>query len=130
MTTAAQSRSDAGLATALRISVSRLARRLRVERIAQGSIHQALSDTQLAALAALTLEGNNSDLTASTAYITGNPEEPPANPGQFFAAVSMLLDEASTDDAQITGGGIGTLLVAALFMRVFPELRRLERLEG
>jgi DNA-binding MarR family transcriptional regulator len=55
MTTAAQSRSDAdaGLATALRISVSRLARRLRVERIAQGSIAQALSDTQLAALAAL-----------------------------------------------------------------------------
>ena len=53
MTTAAQSRSDAGLATALRISVSRLARRLRVERIAQGSIHQVLSDTQLAALAAL-----------------------------------------------------------------------------
>src|ERR1035437_8374468 len=53
MTTAAQSRSDAGLATALRISVSRLARRLRVERIVQGSIHQALSDTQLAALAAL-----------------------------------------------------------------------------
>ncbi len=53
MTTAAQSRSDAGLATALRISVSRLARRLRVERIAQGSIAQALSDTQLAALATL-----------------------------------------------------------------------------
>jgi DNA-binding MarR family transcriptional regulator len=53
MTTAAQSRSDAGLATALRISVSRLARRLRVERIAQGSIAQVLSDTQLAALAAL-----------------------------------------------------------------------------
>jgi DNA-binding MarR family transcriptional regulator len=53
MTTAAQRWSDAGLATALRISVSRLARRLRVERIAQGSIEQALSDTQLAALAAL-----------------------------------------------------------------------------
>jgi DNA-binding MarR family transcriptional regulator len=53
MTIAAQSRSDAGLATALRISVSRLARRLRVERIAQGSIAQALSDTQLAALATL-----------------------------------------------------------------------------
>ena len=53
MTISAQSRSDAGLATALRISVSRLARRLRVERIAQGSIAQELSDTQLAALAAL-----------------------------------------------------------------------------
>lgn len=53
MTISAQSRSDAGLAPALRISVSRLARRLRVERIAQGSIAQELSDTQLAALAAL-----------------------------------------------------------------------------
>jgi DNA-binding MarR family transcriptional regulator len=53
MMTAAQSRSDAGLATSLRISVSRLARRLRVERIAQGQVEHALSDTQLAALAAL-----------------------------------------------------------------------------
>jgi DNA-binding MarR family transcriptional regulator len=53
MTTAVQHRSDAGLATALRISVSRLARRLRVERIAQGPGEYALSDTQLAALAAL-----------------------------------------------------------------------------
>jgi len=53
MTTAVQNRSDAGLATALRISVSRLARRLRVERIAQGQGDHALSDTQLAALAAL-----------------------------------------------------------------------------
>src|SRR5215475_9757457 len=31
-----QSRSDAGLATSLRISVSRLARRMRAERVAQG----------------------------------------------------------------------------------------------
>jgi DNA-binding MarR family transcriptional regulator len=53
MMTVAQSRSDAGLATSLRISVSRLARRLRVERIAQGPVEHALSDTQLAALAAL-----------------------------------------------------------------------------
>ena len=27
-------------------------------------------------------------------------------------------------------GGVGTLIVAALWMRIFPELRRLERLEG
>ena len=47
-----QSRSDAGLATSLRISVSRLARRMRAERIAQG-LQPELSDTQLAALAAL-----------------------------------------------------------------------------
>lgn len=41
-----------GLATSLRISVSRLARRMRAERAAQG-LQPELSDTQLAALAAL-----------------------------------------------------------------------------
>jgi DNA-binding MarR family transcriptional regulator len=46
-------RSDAGLATALRISVSRLARRLRVERTVPGLAEPDLSETQLAALAAL-----------------------------------------------------------------------------
>jgi DNA-binding MarR family transcriptional regulator len=50
--TSPQTRTDAGLATVLRISVSRLARRLRAERIAQG-LQPELSDTQLAALAAL-----------------------------------------------------------------------------
>jgi DNA-binding MarR family transcriptional regulator len=49
----ADTRSDAGLATALRISVSRLARRLRVERLGLGGTETALSDIQLAALAAL-----------------------------------------------------------------------------
>src|SRR6201992_933807 len=49
----AATRSDAGLATALRISVSRLARRLRVERHSLGGTETALSDIQLAALAAL-----------------------------------------------------------------------------
>jgi DNA-binding MarR family transcriptional regulator len=52
MTTPQQTRSDAGLATALRISVSRLARRLRAERLTKG-LEPGLSDTQLAALAAL-----------------------------------------------------------------------------
>ena len=47
-----QSRSDSGLATSLRISVSRLARRMRAERVAQG-LQPELSDSQLAALAAL-----------------------------------------------------------------------------
>jgi DNA-binding MarR family transcriptional regulator len=46
-------RSDAGLATAMRISISRLARRLRVERLGLGGTETALSDIQLAALAAL-----------------------------------------------------------------------------
>jgi DNA-binding MarR family transcriptional regulator len=49
----ADTRSDAGLATALRISISRLARRLRVERLGLGATEAALSDIQLAALAAL-----------------------------------------------------------------------------
>jgi DNA-binding MarR family transcriptional regulator len=44
---------DAGLATAMRISVSRLARRLRVERLGLGGTETVLSDIQLAALAAL-----------------------------------------------------------------------------
>ncbi len=44
---------DAGLATAMRISISRLARRLRVERLGLGGTETVLSDFQLAALAAL-----------------------------------------------------------------------------
>jgi|SRR5579875_397528 DNA-binding MarR family transcriptional regulator len=51
--TASQSKSDIGLATALRISVSRLARRLRVERMAHGVAGSDLSDTQFAALSVL-----------------------------------------------------------------------------
>jgi DNA-binding MarR family transcriptional regulator len=50
-------RSDAGLATGLRISVNRLARRLRVERTVPGLGELAVSDTQLAALAALDRHG-------------------------------------------------------------------------
>jgi len=52
MTKPQETRSDAGLASALRISVSRLARRLRAERQSEG-LEPDLSDTQLAALAAL-----------------------------------------------------------------------------
>lgn len=44
---------DAGLATTMRISVTRLARRLRVERLGLGDTEMVLSDIQLAALAAL-----------------------------------------------------------------------------
>jgi DNA-binding MarR family transcriptional regulator len=44
---------DAGLATAMRISITRLARRLRVERLGLGETDVVLSDIQLAALAAL-----------------------------------------------------------------------------
>jgi DNA-binding MarR family transcriptional regulator len=56
MTTSPHARSDAGLATALRISVSRLARRLRAERYSAG-LEPGLSDTQLAALATLERRG-------------------------------------------------------------------------
>jgi DNA-binding MarR family transcriptional regulator len=50
--TSTQTRTDAGLANGLRISVSRLARRLRVER-AGGLAESALSDTQVTVLAVL-----------------------------------------------------------------------------
>jgi DNA-binding MarR family transcriptional regulator len=55
--TKSEHRSDPGLATALRISVSRLARRLRVERAAPGLGEPDLSETQLAALATLERHG-------------------------------------------------------------------------
>jgi DNA-binding MarR family transcriptional regulator len=56
--TTLQTRSDAGLASALRISVSRLARRLRVERAVHGApALSELSDTQLGALATLEHHG-------------------------------------------------------------------------
>jgi DNA-binding MarR family transcriptional regulator len=51
--TATQTRTDAGLATSLRISVSRLARRLRAQRAVSGMTEAVLSETQLAALSAL-----------------------------------------------------------------------------
>jgi DNA-binding MarR family transcriptional regulator len=51
--TATRTRTDAGLATALRISVSRLARRLRAQRTLSGLTEAVLSETQLAALSAL-----------------------------------------------------------------------------
>ena len=53
MMTATRTRTDAGLATALRISVSRLARRLRAQRATAGLAEAVLSETQLAALSAL-----------------------------------------------------------------------------
>src|SRR5436190_16573665 len=53
MMTATLTRTDAELATALRISVSRLARRLRAQRATAGLTEAVLSETQLAALSAL-----------------------------------------------------------------------------
>jgi DNA-binding MarR family transcriptional regulator len=56
MTIPPETKSDAGLASALRISVSRLARRLRAERAVHG-LQPELSDTQLGALATLERKG-------------------------------------------------------------------------
>ena len=69
MTTVTRTRTDAGLATALRISVSRLARRLRAQRAASGLTEAVLSETQLAALSALEVHqaktpGELAELTA------------------------------------------------------------------
>src|SRR5712692_3425205 len=55
--TQSEHRSDPGLATALRISVRRLARRLRFERSAPGLGEPDLSETQLAAVATLERHG-------------------------------------------------------------------------
>lgn len=54
--TTPETRSDAALASVLRISVSRLARRLRAERAAHG-LQPELSDTQIGALATLERKG-------------------------------------------------------------------------
>src|SRR5215469_12420069 len=48
MMTTTRTRTDAGLATALRISVSRLARRLRAQRTTSGMTEAVLSETELA----------------------------------------------------------------------------------
>src|ERR1700735_3455225 len=53
--TAPRTTTEAGLSTALRISVSRLARRLRAQRTTSGMTEAVLSETQLAALSALEL---------------------------------------------------------------------------
>jgi MFS family permease len=55
----------------------------------------------------------------------------------FVGASNQLGDFRAGSVAALLGavpaavlGGVGTLIVAALWMRIFPELRRLERLEG
>src|SRR6516162_5714750 len=77
-------RSDPGLATALRISVSRLARRLRVERTAAGLGEPDLSETQLAALA--TLERHGSMTPGELA------EHEKVQPPSMTRVISVLVD--------------------------------------
>ena len=65
MMTASQTSTEAGLATALRISVSRLARRFRAQRTTSGLTEAVLSETQLAALSALEVHQAESDHCAN-----------------------------------------------------------------
>jgi DNA-binding MarR family transcriptional regulator len=81
--TSAQNRSDAGLATRLRISVTRLARRLRVERGGPGPGGYVLSDTQFAALAALERHG-----TMSPGELADHEKVQPPSMTRVIAALS------------------------------------------
>jgi DNA-binding MarR family transcriptional regulator len=82
--TQSEHRPDPGLATALRISVSRLARRLRVERAAPGLGEPDLSETQLAALATLERHG------AMTPG--GLAEHEKVQPPSMTRVISVLVD--------------------------------------
>jgi DNA-binding MarR family transcriptional regulator len=77
-------RSDAGLATALRISVSRLARRLRVERSVPGLSEPDLSETQLAALSALERHG-----AMTPGELAGHEK---VQPPSMTRVISVLVD--------------------------------------
>src|SRR6202050_5453711 len=73
--TTQETESDAGLASELRISVTRLARRLRAERAADGlPVLSELADTQMGALGTLVAHG------AMTTGALGEPEkvQPPS----------------------------------------------------
>jgi hypothetical protein len=74
---------DAGLATAMRISITRLARRLRVERLGLGGTEAILSDIQLAALAALERHdamtpGELAEHERNAGWSAGRPTRPTA----------------------------------------------------
>jgi DNA-binding MarR family transcriptional regulator len=112
--TTPQPRSDAGLATALRISVSRLARRLRAERIALG-LQPDLSDTQLGVLATLV---NHGPMTPGELA-----EHEKVQPPSMTRVIAVLEDRSlviraphSTDRRQViltvTDGGRDVILQA------------------
>ena len=75
---------DAGLATTLRISVSRLARRLRVERTVPGQAEPVLSDTQFAALATLEKHG-----AMSPGELAGHERVQPPSMTRVIAALEQ-----------------------------------------
>ena len=94
--TSSQTRSDAGLATTLRISVSRLARRLRVERTASGLAEPVLSDTQFAALATLERHG-----PMSPGELAGHERVQPPSMTRVIAALEawqLVTREAHASD--------------------------------
>jgi DNA-binding MarR family transcriptional regulator len=104
---------DAGLATTLRISVSRLARRLRVERTVPGQAEPVLSDTQFAALATLEKHG-----AMSPGELAGHERVQPPSMTRVIAALEewQLVTRAAhaSDRRQVvlTVTPAGRLLVA------------------
>jgi DNA-binding MarR family transcriptional regulator len=95
--TSMPTRSDADLGTALRISVSRLARRLRVERAAAaGQTDPVLSDTQFAALATLERHG-----PMSPGELAGHERVQPPSMTRVIAALEaweLVSREAHASD--------------------------------
>jgi DNA-binding MarR family transcriptional regulator len=104
---------DAGLATTLRISVSRLARRLRVERTVPGQAEPVLSDTQFAALATLEKHG-----AMSPGELAGHERVQPPSMTRVIAALEewQLVTRAAhaSDRRQVvlTVTPAGRILVA------------------
>jgi MFS family permease len=104
----------------------------------------ALSDSLIVALIALAVLGA-SDIVSVVIRMTlvqlGTPDEVrgrvTAVNGLFIGASNQLGEFRAGAMASWIGavpavlvGGIGTLLIAALWMRLFPELARVDRLEG
>src|ERR1700722_11294251 len=99
--TSSGTRSDAGLATTLRISVSRLARRLRVERTAPGQAEPGPSDTQFAALATLEKHG-----AMSPGELAGHERVQPPSMTRVIAALEewQLVTRAAHASDRRRGG--------------------------
>src|SRR5258708_5552714 len=123
--TSSGTRADAGLATTLRISVSRLARRLRVERTAPGQAEPVLSDTQFAALTTLEKHG-----AMSPGELAGHERVQPPSMTRVIAALEewqLVTRAAHASDRRqvvltVTPAGRG--LVAKAPLRRDPWLGR------
>ncbi len=111
--------SDAGLATTLRISVSRLARRLRVERTAPGEVEPELSDTQFAALATLDKHG-----PMSPGELAGHERVQPPSMTRVIAALMEWELVTRTAHASDRRQVVLTLTPAGLDLLVRSRRRR------